>query len=322
VYLSPVENSDTDIRFPVKLQAGSIVTVRIAAGGNTQVVETDRRLPLRQKGELDRIIRHMLSLDFPLDEFQAMCRQKKATAVTSQSRRGLCRPTLRVGGPNRSSPPRGLRGAPVRRTGLQYLHVADPLPATLLRLAKKGWGRMSVLKRSGRIPSKRSATTNASWGYTEKMCRNLCDQLGETAPSGLKTFPAPEEVIRYGERRLKEKVGMGYRSKSLMLLAKRAISGEVSWLLDFTMIPDAHTAEEEISSWYGFGRYATRHLLVLMGFHEYLPIDREVGSHLGIRKPGDTDSNLDSDHFEDWGKFRFTAYKLTRVANRLNWIGD
>ena len=59
-----------------------------------------------------------------------------------------------------------------------------------------------------------------------------------------------------------------------------------------------------------------------MGFHEYLPIDREVGNHLGIRKPGDKGSDLDSDHFEDWGKFRFTAYKLTRVAKRVNWIGD
>ena len=115
---------------------------------------------------------------------------------------------------------------------------------------------------------------------------------------------------------------MGYRSKSLMMLAKKAASGDVPWLLDFSKVPAAHTAEREISSWHGFGPYATKHLLVLMGFHEYLPIDREVGSHLGIRKPGDRGSHLDSDHFEDWGKFRFTAYKLTRVAKRVNWIGD
>ena len=104
---------------------------------------------------------------------------------------------------------------------------------------------------------------------------------------------------------------MGYRSKSLMLLAKKAASGNVPWLLDFTLKPDAMTAEKEIRSWHGFGPYATKHLLVLMGFHEYLPIDRAVGVHLGIRKRGDKGSDLDSDHFEDWGKFRFTAYKLT-----------
>ena len=272
VFLAPVENNETDIRFPVILQAGSIVTVRITAGGKPTVVETNERLSFKRKDELDEIIRHMLSLDFPLNEFQAMCSQKKATI--------------------------------------------------LLRLARRGWGRMFRSPTFWEDAVKTLCTTNASWGYTEKMCRNLCDQLGKTAPSGLKTFPAPEKVIRCGERRLKEKVGMGYRSKSLTRLAKSAISGKVPWLLDFTKAPDAQTAEEEISSWLGFGPYATRHLLVLMGFHEYLPIDREVGTHLGIRKPGDNDSKLDSNHFEDWGRFRFTAYKLTRVANRVNWIGD
>lgn len=251
---------------------GRIVTVSMESRGKTHVVETDRQLPPRQQDELHKILHHMLSLDFPLNEFQAMCKQKKAT--------------------------------------------------TLLRLAKQGWGRMFRSPTYREDAVKTLCTTNASWGYTEKMCRNLCDQLGAPAPSGLRTFPAPEKVIQCGEGRLKEKVGMGYRSKSLMMLAKKAISGDVPWLHDFSKIPDAATAEKEISSWHGFGPYATKHLLVLMGFHQYLPIDREVGTHLGIRKPGDRDSNLESDHFEDWGKFRFTAYKLTRVARRVNWIGD
>ena len=165
-------------------------------------------------------------------------------------------------------------------------------------------------------------TTNASWGYTVKMCKNLCDKLGEVTPSGLKTFPLPESILKVDQRFLKEKIGMGYRGKSLLMLAKRAVSEKVPWLMDFTLIPEAIIAEKEIRSWHGFGSYATKHLLVLMGFHEYLPIDREVGLHLGIRKRGDKGSDLDSDHFEDWGKFRFTAYKLSRVAKRVNWIGD
>jgi 3-methyladenine DNA glycosylase/8-oxoguanine DNA glycosylase len=277
IYLAPVENvenaedNDTNIRFPLILQAGTIVTivtVSIKPRGKGHIVEIDRRLSLRQQDNLHKILHHMLSLDFPLHEFQAICKLKKAT--------------------------------------------------TLLRLAKQGWGRMFRSPTLWEDAVKTLCTTNASWGYTQKMCRNLCDQLGATASSGLKTFPTPEKVIRYGERRLKEKVGMGYRNKSLVMLARRAVSGEVPWLLDFNKIPDASTAEKEIHSWHGFGTYATRHLLVLMGFHEYLPIDREVGTHLGIRKPGDIDSNLDSDHFEDWGKFRFTAYKLTRVAKQEN----
>jgi len=165
-------------------------------------------------------------------------------------------------------------------------------------------------------------TTNAAWPYTQKMCDGLCAVLGRRTRSGPKTMPGPKDILAAGETVLVEDVGMGYRSRSLIELAERAASGGVPWLFDATVKPDAETAEHEIRSWHGFGRYAARHLLVLMGFHEYLPIDREVGNHLGIRKPGDRDSNLDSTHFDEWGRFRFTAYKLTRVARRLNWIGD
>ena len=222
--------------------------------------------------ELTAVAEHMLSLDFPTDEFAEKCKRKKAT--------------------------------------------------TLLRLARKGWGRMLRSPTYWEDAVKTLCTTNASWGYTQKMCRRLCDELGEETPSGLRTFPPPAKVLDAGEPFLKKTVGMGYRSKSLVLLARRAVSGDGPWLLDSSARPDAATAEQEIASWHGFGPYATKHLLVLMGFHEYLPIDREVGNHLGIRKPGDKGSGLDSDHFEDWGKFRFTAYKLTRVAKRVNWIGD
>lgn len=265
VYLAPLEKTEDGFTYPLVLKSEKPASLQIATAKGHVVLHGGKH-----SRELKAIAGHMLSLDFPLEEFQALCKQKKATA--------------------------------------------------LLRLAKQGWGRMLRSPAFWEDAVKTLCTTNASWGYTEKMCRNLCEQLGETTPSGMKTLPTPGRVLKAGERFLKEKVGMGYRSKSLMLLAKKA--GEVPWLLDFTAKPDAMTAEKEIQSWHGFGMYATRHLLVLMGFHEYLPIDREVGSHLGIRKAGDKGSNLDSDHFEDWGKFRFTAYKLSRVAKRVNWIGD
>lgn len=272
VYLAPVDPSDGGFTYPLVLSSGARVVLQVAASKAGIAISTDRRMAGRQKRELRAVAEHMLSLDFPLHEFEVMCRAKKAT--------------------------------------------------TLLRLANKGWGRMLRSPTFWEDAVKTLCTTNASWGYTEKMCRNLCAQLGEAAPSDMRTFPTPDKILKAGEQCMKEKIGMGYRAKSLFMLAKKAVSGNVPWLLDFAARPDAATAEREIASWHGFGPYATKHLLVLMGFHEYLPIDREVGNHLGIRKPGDKGSDLDSDHFEDWGKFRFTAYKLTRVAKRVNWIGD
>ena len=271
-YLAPFEITDDGFLYPTMLGSRTAVTIDVEGLKASLRIEADRAVSPAQQHRIRIMVEHMLSLDFPLHEFQAMCRKTKARS--------------------------------------------------LLRLANKGWGRMLRSPTFWEDAVKTLCTTNASWGYTEQMCQNLCLQLGATTPSGLKTFPLPEKVLKAGERYLKDKVGMGYRSKSLMLLAEKAVSGVIPWLLDVSVKPDVATAEKEIRSWHGFGPYATKHLLVLMGFHEYLPIDREVGTHLGIRKPGDKGSDLDSDHFEDWGKFRFTAYKLTRVASHLNWIGD
>jgi 3-methyladenine DNA glycosylase/8-oxoguanine DNA glycosylase len=270
--LAPCEIIESGFRYPIRLGSRRPVTVTVVGLPASIRVGTDRDLNPQQADDVKLAVRHMLSLDFPLDDFAAMCKARKTTA--------------------------------------------------LLRLARQGWGRMFRSPTFWEDAVKTLCTTNASWGYTQKMCAGLCNVLGRSTRSGIKTMPSPKDILAAGERVLVEDVGMGYRSRSLKELAERAASGGVAWLFDATKKPDAETAEREIQSWRGFGKYATRHLLVLMGFHEYLPIDREVGNHLGIRKPGDKGSNLDSTHFDDWGAFRFTAYKLTRVARRLNWIGD
>ena len=271
-YLAPCEVMDTGFRYPIVLGPRTVVSIDVVGLGASIRIRADRALNPRRQDRVKSAVLHMLSLDFPLDAFIAMCRARKA------------RP--------------------------------------LLRLARQGWGRMFRSPSYWEDAVKTLCTTNASWGYTQKMCANLCTVLGRRARTGLKTMPMPGAILAAGERVLVDDVGMGYRSKSLIELAEHAASGAVPWLCGDGVIPDAATAEQEIRSWHGFGQYATRHLLVLMGYHQYLPIDREVGNHLGIRKPGDKGSDLDSAHFDDWGEFRFTAYKLTRVARRMNWIGD
>ena len=271
-YLAPCEVVDIGFRYPIMLGQKTAVSVDVIGLPASIRIQPDRELNPRQEEQVKQVVRHMLSLDFPMADFVAMCRAKKSTP--------------------------------------------------LLRLARQGWGRMFRSPTYWEDAVKTLCTTNASWGYTQKMCANLCSVLGRSTPSGLKAMPEPKDILAAGDGVLVKDVGMGYRSRSLVELAERADSRAVTWLSGNRQVVDADTAEREIRSWHGFGKYATRHLLVLMGFHEYLPIDREVGNHLGIRKPGDRDSNLDSSHFEDWGEFRFTAYKLTRVARHHNWIGD
>ena len=271
-YLAPCEVTDSGFRYPIMLGPKTAVSIDVTGLPASIRIQPDRTLSPRQEDLVKQAVRHMVSLDFSLDAFIAMCRARKAKP--------------------------------------------------LLRLAQQGWGRMFRSPSYWEDAVKTLCTTNASWGYTQKMCTNLCTVLGHRTRCGPKTMPLPGDILAAGKRVLVNGVGMGYRSRSLVELAERATSGAVPWLCGARQIPDADTAEREIRSWHGFGKYATRHLLVLMGHHQYLPIDREVGNHLGIRKPGDKGSDLDSAHFDDWGEFRFTAYKLTRVARRMNWVGD
>lgn len=272
LYLCPSEETATGFRHSMTLPDAGVCSVTVKTMRGTLVCEADRILSATDRTVLRQVVHRMLSLDFPLNEFRAACKARKATR--------------------------------------------------LLRLARQGWGRMFRSPTYWEDAVKTLCTTNASWGYTQQMCRQLCEKLGEATPSELKTFPSPSKIIDAGEAFLKKTVGMGYRSKSLVLLAEKASSGGISWLLDPSVPVDQTPAETEITSWHGFGKYATRHLLVLMGFHSYLPVDREVGLHLGVRKSGERSKDLDADHFADWGKFRFTAYKLSRIARQMNWIGD
>ena len=43
----------------------------------------------------------------------------------------------------------------------------------------------------------------------------------------MRTFPTPDKILKAGEQRLKEKISMGYRAKSLFMLAKKAASGNI-----------------------------------------------------------------------------------------------
>ena len=123
-YLAPLERTEDGFRCPLVLGSGFAVTLQLAASRTGIAIHADHRVTLKQKQELRTVAEHMLSLDFPLHEFQAMRREKTAT--------------------------------------------------TLLGLGKKGWGHMLRSPTFWEDAVKTLCTTNASWGYTQKMCRNPC----------------------------------------------------------------------------------------------------------------------------------------------------
>jgi hypothetical protein len=59
-----------------------------------------------------------------------------------------------------------------------------------------------------------------------------------------------------------------------------------------------------------------------LGFHNVLPLDREVLKYLGIRYENKSKLPFATTHFEEWGPYRFVIYKLDRILKKANWVGD
>lgn len=187
-----------------------------------------------------------------------------------------------------------------------------------LELIRAGHGRILRSATCWEDAVKTICTTNASWAFTQLMCRNLCEFLGSGG-----CFPSPEVLAGCDEAFLKEKVKTGYRGPYLAELARSIVSGKLELELLAPGASAAAHAEKTIRAVKGLGPYGASHMLVLLGWHQYLPVDREVMKHLGIRQESpNAKCPWKTAHYEEWGDYRFTVYKLDRVLKKQNWIGD
>jgi len=119
-------------------------------------------------------------------------------------------------------------------------------------------------------------TTNCTWAVTRGIVSRLCERLGEPAPKGSVTFPAPEAMASRDERFYREEIRAGYRARYLVELSRSAANGR----LDLERLrrgpsggPGAEEAQAAIRELAGFGPYATEHLLRLVGHHGHLALD-------------------------------------------------
>jgi len=184
-------------------------------------------------------------------------------------------------------------------------------------LLQKGWGRILKAPTVWEDTVKTICTTNASWPFTQKMCRNLCQHLGMDG-----AFPQPEAFKKISEKFLKEKIKLGYRSRYVLELAERIMSGDLC-LEDYETGRCSYLdAERSIKKIKGLGPYGANHVLVLLGWNRYLPIDREVMKFLKIKqKKPNSKCPRETNHYKAWKNYRFIVYKLDRISKRENWIG-
>jgi N-glycosylase/DNA lyase len=140
-------------------------------------------------------------------------------------------------------------------------------------IAEQGAGRLLRSPTVWEDLVKMICTTNCSWALTEKMVKNLVNQLGAAADDGRKSFPAAAVMAEESIGFYRDKIRSGYRAPYLRELAQRVASGELNvehWLTSDASLNDLM---KEMKSIKGVGNYAAENLLKLIGRYDGLALD-------------------------------------------------
>ena len=167
-------------------------------------------------------------------------------------------------------------------------------------------------------------TTNTLWAATKNMTSKLVNELGETlALSGgsspsrpadeaplKKAFPTPEAIAASSPDFLKEKIRVGYRAPAIHQLAVRVVSGKFD--LESLKTSELTTLElrKELLTINGVGPYAAANLLMILGKHDFIPIDSyalKMVSNEWHRGQPITAKEVEK-RFEKWGQFKGLAF--------------
>ena len=155
-------------------------------------------------------------------------------------------------------------------------------------------------------------TTNTLWAATRNMTRKLVDAFGATLhnESEKRAFPSPASIAASSPGVLKETVRVGYRAPALHQLAVRVASGQLD--LESFKSSTLPTLElrKELLTINGVGPYAAANLLMILGRHDFIPIDSyalKMVSHEWYNGEPVTAKEVEK-RFERWGEFKGLAF--------------
>jgi 3-methyladenine DNA glycosylase/8-oxoguanine DNA glycosylase len=159
-------------------------------------------------------------------------------------------------------------------------------------------------------------TTNTLWAATKNMTRKLVDRFGasSTATPPLsattKAFPSPESIAASSPEILKDAIRVGYRAPAIHQLAVRVASGKLD--LESLKTSSLPTPElrKELMTINGVGPYAAANLLMILGRHDFIPIDSyalKMVSHEWYKGEPITAREVEK-CFEKWGEFKGIAF--------------
>jgi 3-methyladenine DNA glycosylase/8-oxoguanine DNA glycosylase len=155
-------------------------------------------------------------------------------------------------------------------------------------------------------------TTNTSWAGTIRMVEALVSQHGDPLASdpSRRTFPTPSQVASCDVRRLDSTTRLGYRTPSVLELARAVTSGDLQ--LESLQTTDEPTDQvrARLLEIDGVGAYSAANLLIMLGRYDFIPVDtwaRKLVSHEWHN--GEPVRSMDVEAaFERWEKWKGLVY--------------
>ena len=155
-------------------------------------------------------------------------------------------------------------------------------------------------------------TTNTLWGATKNLTRKLVDQFGpllDEQPEK-RAFPSPASIAASSPEVLKETVRVGYRAPALHQLAFRVASGQIDLESLKTSTLPTLELRKFLMTINGVGPYAAANLLMILGRHDFIPIDSyalKMVSQEWYEGQPITAKEVEQ-RFAHWGEFKGLAF--------------
>ena len=191
-------------------------------------------------------------------------------------------------------------------------YAASRAEPKLARAKKRALGRVLRSPTLFEDVVKTILTTNTLWAATKNMTLKLVNELGESLPEDVikKAFPTPDAIVASSPEFLKEKIRVGYRAPAIYDLAFRVASGKFD--LEALKASELSTLElrKELLTINGVGPYAAANLLMILGRHDFIPIDSyalKMVSHEWYGGKPITAKDVEQ-QFEKWGEFKGIAF--------------
>ncbi|HSM58682.1 MAG TPA: hypothetical protein VK879_21185 [Candidatus Sulfomarinibacteraceae bacterium] len=164
-------------------------------------------------------------------------------------------------------------------------------------------------------------TTNTTWAGTIRMTENVVAQFGDPLQADgqetARAFPTPQRLAQSDEETLRRETGLGYRAPYVLGLARAVAHGELDLEALKTADLPTEALRRELLSIKGVGDYAAANLLLLLGRHDYIPID-SIALRAVSQEWHDGQSIGPADvraAFEAWGEWKGLAYWFWRWSD-------